>query len=96
MIQQIINPGENKPPKIQSQLLESYNNIVTDTDIHNGWPHIKGTKILAFDIFRSVIEGHSLPSILFNLKKIGVKAKQEQLVEAFNFTLQWLSALYLK
>ncbi len=95
MIRQIAYPGENKPPKIQSRLLESYSFIVTDPSIHNGWPHIKGTKILAFDIFRSVIEGHSLQSILFNLKKIGVKATQEQLSESFNFTLHWLSTLYL-
>jgi len=53
MTLQVLFPENNSIPQIPNKLFQDFPNIVSDPEIHSGWPHIKGTRILAMDIFRA-------------------------------------------
>lgn len=88
-LQQILTFQGNLPP-VPKKLLLDYPNIAINPEIHSGLPHIKGTRILAFDIFRSQVKGHSINSMILDFKTMGVIVSEKQLEEAVRFTLDWL------
>ena len=90
MTLQILYPEGKSIPTIPRNLITNFSNIICDSDIHSGWPHIKGTRILATDIFRSQVQGYSLNNMIMEFKEMGVLVSKEQLEEAFLFTLEWL------
>lgn len=90
---QVFFPKENSLPSIATKLLNQFPNIAIDPDIHSGWPHIKGTRVLATDILRAQIQGYSLETMIMEFKEMGVKVTKEQLVEACRFTIKWMNYL---
>jgi uncharacterized protein (DUF433 family) len=87
---QVFYPESNLLPSLPPSILSRYHFINRDPQIHGGWPHIKGTRILASDIFRAQIQGHSLEDIRMQFMEMGVKVSKEALMEACSFTLEWM------
>lgn len=91
MTLQVLFSEGNNIPQIPNKLFEDYPNIKIDPKIQGGWPHIKGTRIVATDIFRAQVAGNSLQKMIMEFREMGSTVTEEQLEEAFRFTLAWLS-----
>lgn len=85
--------SEGKIPYLPKELLEKFSSISTDPKIHSGWPHIKGTRILATHVFRAQVKGYSFESMLRDFRKMDVKLTKIELEEAYRFTIEWLHYL---
>lgn len=72
----------------KSSLLSEYSHIAIDPLIQGGQPHIKGTRILASEVFIAQLEKISIDKLLLEYKHIGVDVTKDQLREAFKFTLE--------
>ena len=79
MALQILFPEKKQLPIIPKRLFSQFPNIVSDPGIHSGWPHIKGTRILAPDIFRAQVQGYSLDKMIMEFSEMGVKITEKQL-----------------
>lgn len=75
---------------IPSSLFANFPQITTNPDIHSGLPHIKGTRILATDVFRAQIQGYSFDQMLMEFKEMEVPVSKSQLEQAFSFTVELL------
>lgn len=90
---QVFFPEYNTLPFMPKKLFSEYLSIVSDPDIHSGWPHIKGTRILASDVLRAQIQGYSIEAMLMQFQEMGVYVKKEALTEACRFTIEWMHSL---
>ncbi len=90
---QIFNQGNIDIPKFPINIWNNYPHIISDPEIHGGWPSIKGTRIIATDILRSQIEGYSLDAMIMEFKQIGATVTKEMLQEAIDFSIDWLHFL---
>ncbi len=90
MLNQILSQEGDLIPSIPTSLQATFPHIVTDPAIHAGWPHIKGTRILAVDVFRAQVKGYSSTQMIMEFKEMGVSVSEKELDEAFRFTLEWL------
>lgn len=90
---QIFYPEGNTAPQIPNTLMSKFPDISCDPQVHDGWPHIKGTRILATDILRGQIQGYSPETMLMEFNQMGIKVTKTQLLEAQNFTIAWLYQL---
>lgn len=81
--------------KLPSSFVNRFPNINLDPNIHSGRPHIKGTRVLAADIFKAnAIKGYSLGKIRMEFKEMGIDLDEKILDEAISFTLSLLQ--YIK
>lgn len=91
---QVLFPEKTNLPYLSNNLLQQFPEIVSDPNIHSGWPVIKGTRILATDIFRAQVEEHSAEELILQFKEIGIKHITSNIInEAVRFTLKWMSSL---
>lgn len=91
---QVLFPETITLPYISKNLFQQFPNITSDPKIHAGWPVIKGTRILATDIFRAQVEGHSVSELTMQFKEMGIKnISKDILNEAFRFTIKWMNSL---
>lgn len=90
---QIFNQGDMDIPKFPINIWKIYPNIISDPQIHSGWPSIKGTRIIATDILRSQVEGYSLDAMIMEFKQIGATVTKKMLQEAIDFSIDWLHFL---
>jgi uncharacterized protein (DUF433 family) len=90
---QIFNQGSTEIPNFPINIWRNYPHIISDPEIHSGWPSIKGTRIIATDILRSQIEGYTLDAMLMEFKQLGAKVTKEMLQEAIDFSIDWLHFL---
>lgn len=90
---QVFFPENNILPFLSRQLFDRFPYITSDPTIHSGWPHIKGTRILASDILRGIIQGYSLETMIMQFKEMGIKVSKEALIEACKFTVEWMYLL---
>ena len=89
MLDQILFPNGDTVPPIPAKFQTAFPHIITDPGIHAGWPHIKGTRILAIDIFRAQVKGYSFNKMLMDFKEMGITVSEIELKEAFKFILEW-------
>lgn len=75
----------------KSSLLTEFPHIAIDPLVQGGQPHIKGTRILASEVFIAQLEKISLDKLIMEYKQIDVHVSKEQLQEAFQFTLASIS-----
>lgn len=90
---QIFFPEQNTLPFMSKKLFSEYPSIKSDPDIHSGWPHIRGTRILASDVLRAQIQGYSIEAMRMQFQEMGVSVKNEALTEACRFTIEWMHIL---
>ena len=91
---QILFPETISLPFVPNKLFQQFPNISSDPDIHAGWPVIKGTRILATDIFRAQVRGDSTDELIMQFKEMGIKNVTKNILnEAFRFTLKWMESL---
>ena len=90
MLNQILSPEGDLIPHIPTKFQAEFPHVVSDPHIHGGWPHIKGTRILAMDIFRAQVKGYSFNKMIMDFKEMGIKVSEQELKEAFRFILEWL------
>lgn len=93
---QVLFSESGQIPQLKRNLISKYPDISTDPAIQGGWPIIKSTRVLAFDIFRARIKGYSSQDIIMQFKEMDVHLTLEQLNQAFSFTLEWLYSLHAK
>ncbi len=80
-------------PQLNKNLLSKYPDIAIDPEIQSGWPCIKGTRVRVIDIFRATVKGYSNKKIIMQFQEMDVKLTNEQLNQAFSFTLEWINSL---
>ena len=73
-----------------NNIFSKYPNVVSDYKIHSGWPHIKGTRILASDIFRAVAKGSTYNDLIMDFKQMDISVSKGALEEAVRFTIDLL------
>jgi len=76
---------------IPSSILSKYKYIAIDPSIQGGMPHIKGTRVIVFDVFIAQMEKISLNQLIMEYKNMGTTVTNNQLKEAFEFSLEALS-----
>lgn len=89
-INQILFSEGDTIPHIPTKFQTEYPHIVTDPGIHAGWPHIKGSRILATDIFQAQVKRYSYSKMIMDFKDMGITVTEKELYEAFMFTLAWI------
>lgn len=75
---------------IPSSLFKKYNRISSDNEIHSGWPHIKGTRILTSEVFRNWAEYKYPEQMVKQYKAVGVRVSTNDLNQAFRFMIAWM------
>lgn len=90
---QLIHANKDILRFIPRGLLSDYKSIATNPEIHGGQPHIKGTRILALDVLLGQLQGYSLDKMILEFKEMGVKVKKDQMIEARQFSIDWLHSL---
>ncbi|KKR31348.1 MAG: hypothetical protein UT63_C0073G0014 [Candidatus Gottesmanbacteria bacterium GW2011_GWC2_39_8] len=91
---QIFSVEGNEIPFIPKKLFSEYPDIVSDLNIHSGWPCIKNTRIKATDIFMAqVLKGYGIEKMVLDFKSMSIKVTKKELEEACRFTIEWLHAL---
>jgi len=90
MLNKILFPEGDVIPQLPIDLQTEFPHIITDQEIHAGWPHIKGTRILAIDIFRAQVKGYSFSKMIMDFKEMGITVSEKELLEAFRFIVEWL------
>lgn len=73
---------------IPSSIFIKYKYITVDPAIQSGRPHIRGTRVIASDVFVAQMEKITLDQLIIDYKRLGINVTKEQLREAFEFTLE--------
>lgn len=90
-LHQYLIPEGKFPQNIPNSLFLKFNKISTDPQVHSGWPHIKGTRILASDVLRSFIQYEELGQLIKEYRKMGAHVSSGDLDQALRFMIAWMN-----
>lgn len=90
-LSQYLIPQGSLPKVIPSYLFKRYTRIASDPDIHSGWPHIRGTRVLTSDVFKNWLQFNQIDRLAKEYKSIGAKVSDNDLNQALEFMIAWMS-----